>query len=206
MPGCRPLTDEEIARSLLSFQGRFAVRNRCLFTLGVLAGFRVQEMLSLRVRDVVANKRVRLSVKVARRYMKGKQESRVVYLAPEARLAIYDQLKALTLPSMATYLFKKQGDVNEPISYTQARRVLLEAFGACGIAENIGTHSMRKTFANKIHEYMLELVAAGHGVDPFMETSQALGHKDPKSTTHYLSFRDENRRKGIKSMGAAFRV
>ncbi len=35
------------------FAGRYAVRDRCLFVLGVTSGFRVSELLSLRLRDVV---------------------------------------------------------------------------------------------------------------------------------------------------------
>lgn len=201
MAGCRPLTDDECRRALASFSGRYASRNRCLFILGVLAGFRIKEMLSLRVKDVVAQRRVRLSVQVARRHMKGKQESRVVYLAPEARRAILDQLHSLQWASPESYLFRAQGGRNRAISYTQARRVLLDAFSACGIAENVGTHTLRKTFANCMYDFMLDQVAAGSGIDAFMEVSRALGHKDPKSTTHYLSFRDENRRAGIKKMG-----
>jgi integrase len=201
MSGCRPLSQEEVAKAAEAFSGRFAVRNRCLFILGVLAGFRIREMLSLRVADVTARGKVRLTVRVARRHMKGKQESRVVYLAPEARRAILDQIRELGYPAPDSFLFRAQGGENKAISYTQARRVLQDAFGSCGIAEDVATHSMRKTFANETYEFMLAQVAEGRGVDPFMEVSQALGHKDPKSTTHYLSFRDENRRAAIRHMG-----
>lgn len=201
MPGCRPLSREEVAQAAVAFAGRYAVRNRCLFVLGVLAGFRIREMLSLRVSDVTARGKVRLTVKVARRHMKGKEESRVVYLAPEARRAILDQARALGYPDADVFLFRAQGDENKAISYTQARRVLQDAFACCGIAEDVATHSMRKTFANETYEFMLSQVAEGRGIDPFMETSQALGHKDPKSTTHYLSFRDGNRRAAIRHMG-----
>ncbi|GAB6178580.1 tyrosine-type recombinase/integrase [Desulfobaculum senezii] len=203
MKGCRPLTEDEIRRAFSSFSGRLAVRNRCLFVLGVTAGFRVSEMLSLHVRDVVAQKRVRRSVRVARRHMKGRHESRTVYLAREARVAILEQIRALGWPSPDTPLFLSQSG-RGAISRSQAYRVLIHAFEASGISENLGTHTLRKTFANRLYDYMLEQVAAGKAVDPFTEVSLALGHKDPASTRHYLSFRDERRRAAIQFMGGIF--
>lgn len=171
--------------------------------LGVLAGFRVSEMLSLRVGDVVLHKRVRCTVTVARRYMKGRHESRTVYLAREAREAIFEQIKALGWPSPETPLFRSQNGAGA-ISRSQAYRVLIKAFERCGINESLGTHSLRKTFANRLYDYMLEQVANGMAVDPFTEVSLALGHKDPASTRHYLSFRDERRRAAIQHMGGLF--
>ena len=51
MKGTRPLTNEEIRQVTVQFSGAFAVRNRCLFILGVSVGGRISEMLALRVSD-----------------------------------------------------------------------------------------------------------------------------------------------------------
>ena len=202
MKGCRPLTHEEVERAIGGFHGRYAVRNRCLFVLGVLAGFRISEMLSLRVCDVVANSLVRLSVTVRRRNMKGKRSGRTVYLAREAREAIFDQVQDLGYPAPGTPLFRSQAMAGRrAISRAQAYRVIVQAFESVGISENVATHSMRKTFADRTYQYMLDLVAAGEPVDAFTETSLALGHADPASTRAYLSFRDERRRAAIQAMG-----
>lgn len=203
MKGCRPLSDVEVRRAHESFSGRYSARNVCLFVLGVLCGFRVSEMLALRVRDVVADSRVRLLVKVPRRSMKGKREGRTVYLPPEGRAAVLDQIRALEYPSRDAYLFRSQKG-NRPISRAQAHRVLAECFASCGISEQVATHSMRKTFADRMYSYFLALVAQGEPVDPFTETSLALGHADPASTRHYLSFRDERRRAAARQMGGVF--
>ncbi len=47
MKGCRPLTQDEVKDILESFAGEYAARDRCLFVLGTLSGFRISEMLSL---------------------------------------------------------------------------------------------------------------------------------------------------------------
>jgi integrase len=49
MPGCRPLTDDEVDLVLQSFGGRYALRDRALFCLGIYTGFRITELLSLRL-------------------------------------------------------------------------------------------------------------------------------------------------------------
>jgi integrase len=52
MQGSRPLTDEEVGLVAKSFSGVYAQRNKALFILGVRTGFRIGELLSLRVSDV----------------------------------------------------------------------------------------------------------------------------------------------------------
>jgi hypothetical protein len=49
MKGCRPLTEAEVALVRRSFGGRYGRRDRALFLLGVKSGFRISELLSLRV-------------------------------------------------------------------------------------------------------------------------------------------------------------
>lgn len=203
MKGCRPLSEDEILQASESFQGRYAVRNRCLFVLGVLCGFRVSELLSLRIRDVVENNLVRNRVTVPRRSMKGKKEGRTVYLPKEGRLAVLDQVRSLCYPGPDEYLFRSQAG-SRPISRAQASRVLTNCFKSCGIAGQVATHSLRKTFANRTYSYFLRLVAKGEPVDPFTETSLALGHSDPASTRHYLSFRDDLRREAAQQLGRLF--
>ncbi|MEZ6852995.1 tyrosine-type recombinase/integrase [Halodesulfovibrio aestuarii] len=204
MSGCRPLTQEETLQCSNAFQGRYHIRDKCLFVLGVLAGFRIKEMLSLRVKDVVVNKRIRNTIQVKRRFMKGKHESRSVYLAPAARSAILEQVKAMVWANPETYLFKAQGDTNKPISYERARMILMDAMQRVGVAENVGTHTLRKTFADMMYDQFIKMRQHGEHIDPFMELSQALGHKDPKSTTHYITFRDHYRKNAIVELGGMF--
>jgi integrase len=71
MKGCRLLTDDEVKRVRQSFHGRYAKRNEALVVLGVACGFRISELLSLRVGDVLQHGRIVDRVTVARRFMKG---------------------------------------------------------------------------------------------------------------------------------------
>ena len=58
MRGCRPPTEPEVEAALACLEGENGARDRALFLLGVRSGFRISEILSLRVRDVVQAGRV----------------------------------------------------------------------------------------------------------------------------------------------------
>jgi len=85
MRGCRPLNDDEVYDVSRSFWGEHARRDKTLFLLGVKSGFRISELLSLRLRDVVQAGRLVDRVTVERRNMKKKLEGRTVLLHPDAR-------------------------------------------------------------------------------------------------------------------------
>lgn len=202
MKGCRPLSAEEVLQVAASFTGDDAQRDKTLFILGVMSGFRISELLSLRIRDVVQNKRVRSEVEVQRRNMKGKHESRQVFLNPQAQEAVLQLVHILQKRGVwnhDSYLFKSRQGKNSPITRVRAYQILSRAFSLCGLSGKLGTHSMRKTFGNNVYDHMLQLVAKGEPVDAYRETAKALGHKSVASTESYLAFRDEYLRGAIRS-------
>jgi integrase len=195
MKGCRPLSDDEVKRVRRSFSGRYAKRNEAMVVLGVACGFRISELLSLRVGDVRQHGQIVDRVTVQRRYMKGgkagKAESRSVRLAPQARAALSLWLEALAKGTReldpARYVFESRttgpNRGSRPISRVQAWRILDAAFEANGLQGKLGTHCLRKTFANAVYE-------ANHHDLP--RTQKALGHRNINSTVAYLSFREED--------------
>ena len=69
--------------------------------------------------------------------------------------------------------------MNRPISNVQAWRILHEAVITNELTGKVGTHAMRKTFANRVyHQLNHDLV----------KTQRAMGHKNINSTVAYLSF------------------
>jgi integrase len=182
MKGCRPLTAEEVELVQQSFGGVYAERDQALFLLGVKSGFRISELLSLRVGDVSQHGRLVDRVTVQRRHMKNQREGRTVLLHPEAKAALATWL--LTLRQMPGYtaqtcVFRSRKGVNRPISKVQAWRILHEAVTTNELTGKVGTHAMRKTFANRVyHQLNHDLV----------KTQRAMGHKNINSTVAYLSF------------------
>lgn len=180
MKGMRPLTDGEITLVSQSFYGPQALRNKALFLLGLKTGFRVSELLSLRVDDVLRGGYIADRVTVQRRHMKRKTEGRTLPLHADAQAALKSWLEASGLTSGP--LFPSHRDPSKPITRVQAWHVLQEAYEANGLQGQLGTHAMRKTFANVVYERL------GHDL---VKTQRALGHKNIGSTLSYLSFKQE---------------
>ncbi|MBI4423546.1 MAG: tyrosine-type recombinase/integrase [Elusimicrobia bacterium] len=182
MKGCRPLEAAEIETVLASFAGEYAPRDRALFLLGVRSGFRISELLSLTIGDVLQAGRLVERVAVRRRNMKKKIEGRAVVLHPQARAALEAWVRELQAEGHAapeTFVFRSRKGENSPIGRVQAWRILNTRFAAAGMVGKLGTHSMRKTFAARVYERL--------GRD-LLRTAAALGHRNINSTVQYLSF------------------
>jgi integrase len=182
MKGCRPLDDAEVMAVLASFEGEGATRDRALFLLGLRSGFRVSELLSLRLCDILQAGEVAPRVAVRRCHMKKKIEGRSVILHPEAKVALTAWVAELAVAGHTapeTFVFRSRKGANAPISRVQAWRVLHGCFAAAGLSGKLGTHSMRKSFAARVYERL------GHDL---IKTAAALGHKNINSTVSYLSF------------------
>lgn len=197
MVGMRPLSDEEIRDVCKAFVGEHATRDKALFLLGIATGFRISELLSLRVGDVYQYGRVVERVTVARAHMKKKLSSRTVKLNDLAQSAVNAQVEELQRRgdvTTDTFLFKSRKGENQAITRQMADKVLRDAFEVCEVAGRLGTHCMRKTFANKVYQNL--------GGD-LVKTQRAMGHSNINSTVKYMSFRDEEIDEAIDAIDVA---
>lgn len=187
MRGCRPLSQREIDQALAVLRGgRLLLRNRCLFQLGLYTGFRISELLSLRVWDVVQYGRVLERVRVKRADMKGKKSSRDVALNVMARKALAAWLPVLfrwrgNLPD--TYVF--QSGKRGAITRQHAARIMRDLARRFGWEPSIGTHSLRKTFAWAIYTNASKHWRPGQEL-PIRVVMKALGHRSVDVTERYL--------------------
>jgi integrase len=196
MRGCQPLSDEEVTLLAKSFSGTYAKRNKALFVVGHMTGFRISELLSLRVGDVMQHGKILDQIGVQRRHMKGgkagKTSGRTVKLHPEARAALSVWLEVLQkqmggtlapeLPVFCSRVKDPATGLKRAVSREQAWRILKEAFNANELQGKLGTHAMRKTFCNRVYEHL------NHDL---VKTQRAMGHANINSTVQYLSFREE---------------
>jgi integrase len=210
--GSRPIHKDEIKRLRSAFRGQFKWRNMLLFFLGVNTGFRISELLSLTIGDVLEEDgTIKERITVLRRFMKktghGERNSTVsrnVILNDYARQALKPwlrELQYLGYSHKTDFLFQSRTAGNKSIDRAQAWRVLRDAYRLVGMRGKLGTHAMRKTFANNVYSYFKEQAAKGEPVDVFRSTSKALGHGDIRSTDAYLSFCSEDIDDAICSVG-----
>ena len=185
MKGSRPLTRSQM--KLLLNSTTETAREYALLTLGFCTGYRISELLSLRICDVATNGAIHshLTVKAANTKTK---TGRSVLLNSDARKALYNLVAHLYLKkcndSTPLFLSRKHTQAGElkAISRQQAHDILKALFAKIGEFGNVSTHTLRKTFAARIYEQTgkLELVQL------------ALGHKSINSTISYLAFNNDD--------------
>ena len=194
MKGCRPLTDREADAIAESFGGPCAARDRAVFALGRYTGERISAILALRVGDIVQTGRLTDSIIYRRANRKGKTESRTVTLHPKAKRTLatwINQLSRGTVLTADDYVFRSRKGINRPISRIQYHRILKDAVQPNELTGKIATHSMRKTFADRVY------LALDRDI---FRLQKAMGHKNINSTAQYLSFNEADIENAIKGM------
>jgi site-specific recombinase XerD len=151
MKGCRALTSEEVKLISDSFYGQYGNRNRTLFLLGCKTGLRISELLSLKIKDVYQDGRIKTEIEVRRANTKGRKSGSIVYLNnATARTALENwlrDLRDLGCGDEDAYVFQSRKGCNQPISRRQACRIFEQAARDNELDRKIATHSMRKTYA-----------------------------------------------------------
>lgn len=175
MSGCRNLTNAEIELFLNNLERQ---RDRTLFVLGIKTGFRITELLSIKIKDVYQFHKIVDRVKVTRNHTKGKLSSREVILHPTAKLEIVKLLSEFKTLDQDFYLFRSRKGENKPIGRIQAHTILKEIVNKLRLQGPIATHSMRKSFADRVYtNYKFDL----------RKTQLALGHTDINNTIKYIN-------------------
>ena len=134
MKGTRPLMNNEIRRVISCFDGTFAIRNRCLFMLGVSTGGRISELLGLRLTDVYQNDAPVTDLLFDSSIVKGKETSRAVPMNSDGTLAVQEIIKwhqkQYGKPlKMSRPLFpSRNGQGRQPMSRKAAHLMLKNAF------------------------------------------------------------------------------
>lgn len=188
MKGSRPLTRQQV-KGLLALTS--AIREQTLLTLGFCTGYRISELLSLKVSDVSTNGIIHSHVTVKAANTKTKT-GRSVLLNTDAQKALRRLVDVIgTNANGQSPLFvSRKHDANgnlKAISRQQAHDLLKALFAKIGEFGNVSTHTLRKTFAARIYEQTgkLEIVQI------------ALGHKSINSTISYLAFGNDDLNRAI---------
>lgn len=188
MKGSRPLTRQQV-KGLLALTS--TIREQTLLTLGFCTGYRISELLSLKVSDVSTNGIIHSHVTVKAANTKTKT-GRSVLLNTDAQKALRRLVDVIgTNANGQSPLFvSRKHDANgnlKAISRQQAHDLLKALFAKIGEFGNVSTHTLRKTFAARIYEQTgkLEIVQI------------ALGHKSINSTISYLAFGNDDLNRAI---------
>jgi len=199
MKGCRNLSDKEFQSIMDYFEQRGRLRDKTIFATERWAGYRIKEVLSLKVKDICyLHSRdgtivIRDHIYVKPKNMKGGKKPRIVWIHSELK-KIYNRYLTRLIEQnkfdLNNYLFLSREGRNQPICYVQAWRIIKAAYKELDIHENVATHSLRKTFCNKIYE------STGYDI---IATMEIMNHTSPDTTLKYLSPNKEKLKQAVLS-------
>ena len=143
-----------------------------MFLLGVNVGLRVSDILELKVADVQGKDHITIKEKKTsknkRFLVNGKMQKEIAQYIKDAKLSEDD------------YLIQSRKGDNKPITRIQAYRVLNEVADNIGL-EEIGTHTMRKTFGYWHYKQFHDVAIL----------QKLFNHSSPSITLRYIGITSE---------------
>ncbi|MCP8970558.1 site-specific integrase [Ectobacillus ponti] len=136
----QPIRDQEQIQGIKDYLKQQNERNYMLFVMGINTGLRISDILRLRVKDVQSS---HISM---REKKTGKQKR--IQITPSLRRELKWYLQGR---QDEEYLIRSRQGRNKPIGRSMAYKILRGAAAEFGL-EDIGTHTLRKTFG--YHMYM----------------------------------------------------
>ena len=162
----RKLSDIQKIKEKLSLNPR----DLLLFSFGINTGLRISDILKLRVKDVKNKKHIILVEQKTHKYKK-------ILIMNELQIAIKNYVNDKT-PD--TYLFKTKNN-NKPITRIQAYRIINNACKDVNIKENVGTHTLRKTFGYHFYKKTKDIALL----------QNILNHSSPRITLRYIGMNQD---------------
>jgi len=195
MKGTRPLDNNEIRLVSACFDGTFEIRNRGLFMIGVSTGGRISELLSLQIGDVYQNGRAVTDLLFDKSVVKGGEVSRAVPVNRDGRRAIdslitWHRDRYKDTEASRPLFPSRNGQGEKRMSRRTAHDVLKRAFEAAGLNGHLATHSLRKSFAQRLYDRTGDIFAV----------QEMLGHKSVSTTQKYLGVNYANIKEAVEEM------
>ena len=198
MKGTRPLDNNEITLVSACFDGDFAVRNRGLFMLGVSTGGRISELLSLTIGDVYQNLAAVTDLLYDKSIVKGGEVSRAVPVNRDGKQAIHNLVawhrdRYNTTHKSRPLFPSRNGQGTQRMSRRTAHDVLKAAFEGAGLNGHLATHSLRKSFAQRLYDRTGDIFVV----------QEMLGHRNVATTQKYLGVNYASVRQAIEEMAVS---
>ena len=195
MKGTRPLDNDEIRSVSTCFTGTFEARNRGLFMLGVSTGGRISELLSLTIGDVYQNKKPVTDLLYNKSIVKGGEVSRSVPVNADGRRSIdalvsWHQEHYRSIASKRPLFPSRHKSGTVPMHRQTAHAILKTAFIEAGLNGHIATHSLRKSFAQRLYDKTGDIYMV----------QELLGHRNISTTQKYLGVNYADAKTAVESI------
>lgn len=179
MKSMDPIRDLKKVEAMKIYLRGKNIRDYTLFVLGINIALRISDLLRLKWYDVLKNHKTFKDISI----IEGKtKKARQIKLNKISRKALSELLNSLGVYSLDDFIFKSREGSMKAISRQQALIIFKNAAKAVGINDNVGTHTLRKTWG--YHAWK-------KGFNPalIMET---LNHSNLTVTKRYLGIRQDD--------------
>ena len=166
----QPIRDKKMIEAMKRELLRTGYRNYMLFLVGINTGLRISDVLSLKVKDV------RNQTYLTLREKKTSKIKRLKITGIGQELDDYTENMGED-----QYLFASQKGHNEPITRVQAYRILNKAAEAIGLNEDIGTHTLRKTYGYHFYQKTKDVALL----------QELFNHSSPSITLRYIGINQD---------------
>ncbi len=168
----QPIREKKQIDSMKKILRATNLRDHCLFVLGINSGLRISDLLKLDIRDVMDDRgRVRDRISI-RETKTGK--SKDFPIGDTARKAILEYLATRSYTFIDPLFLSRKG--GHALKRQQAYKIINDAARAVGIKENIGTHTLRKTFGYHAYQSGVSLTVL----------QKLFNHSAPSVTLSYI--------------------
>lgn len=174
-----PIRDINIVLDIADYLKSRNERDYVLFMFGIYTGLRISDILKFRIRDI------RNKDYICIKEQKTGKDKRFLL-----QKDLKDILKAYIKDKKDyEYLFKSRQGYNKPITRETAYSILKVVANEFNI-ENIGTHTMRKTFGYFLYKQTKDLVAI----------KEILNHSDISETRRYIGLTQDNKDSMVQNL------
>lgn len=168
----QPIRDKNKIEEIKSYLKESGTRDLLLFTMGINIGLRISDLLKLKIDDVKGKSHVEINEqktgKIKRFPLLGNLQSMIEeYIRGKAD---------------GDYLFKSRNGANKPISRVMAYMIINQACKKAHITDNVGTHTLRKTFGYHHYQTFHDVAILQY----------LLNHSSPSITLRYIGITQDN--------------
>lgn len=160
-----PIKNKKTLCKIEKYLSEKSKRNQLIWAFGINSGLRVSDILGLNVEDVKNKTYIEIREKKTSKYKRFPLNNKLRFL-------IKNYLKTENLSEGALFIGKKHCRLHR----SQVYRFLNEACNTLGIEENIGTHSMRKSFGFHFYKQYNNIALL----------QKILNHSSPAITLRYI--------------------
>lgn len=165
-----PIRDPKIVEGVAEYLKKNNERNYLMFLFGIYTGLRISDILKYKIYQIKDKDYINI-----RATKTGKQV--IIEINPILKQAIADYVKD---KDPDDYLFKSRQYYNKPIGRSMAYKILRNAAEKFGL-ENIGCHTLRKTFGYHYYKKYKDAVIL----------MEIFGHSHISVTLRYIGINQE---------------